>query len=39
MDGDLGRDLPVGVVAEVCAERSGELDLAGLDQLEDRDAR
>ena len=39
MDGHLGRDLPVGVVADVCAERSGELDLAGLDQLEDRQRR
>ena len=37
MDGDLGRDVAVGVVGEVGAEGSGELDLAGLDQLEDRD--
>jgi hypothetical protein len=37
MDGDLGGDVPVGIVGEVCAEGSGELDLAGLDQLEDRD--
>jgi hypothetical protein len=37
VDGDLGGDVAVGVVGEVGAEGSGELDLAGLVQLEDRD--
>jgi hypothetical protein len=36
MDGDLGGDLAVGVVGQIGSQRSGELDLAGLDQLEDR---
>ena len=37
MDGDLGGDLPVGVVGEICGEGSGQLDLAGLDQLKSCD--
>ena len=39
VDRDLGGDLPVGVVGEVRAEGRRELDLAGLDQLQDRDRR
>ena len=37
MDGDGGGDVRVGVVGEVVADRCGEFDLAGLDELEDGD--
>src|SRR5215471_17765387 len=33
--GDLGGDVPVGIADEILADESGEIDLAGLGQLED----
>ena len=37
VDGDGGGDVRVGVVGEVVADRCGEVDLAGLHELEDGD--
>src|SRR5271156_4709359 len=37
MNGDLGGDLLVGVIGDVLPERIGQLDLAGFDELQDRD--